>query len=78
MATQRLNQVPYGRQVLVKAVLTENPELAEKLLVMGIVSGATLEVLQAAPLGDPIRIKLLGYQLTLRLKEAESVEVTPL
>ena len=45
---------------------------------MGIVAGTMIEVMRAAPLGDPIRIKALGYELSLRLSEAESVEVQPL
>jgi Fe2+ transport system protein FeoA len=45
---------------------------------MGIVAGTIVEVLRIAPLGDPIKIKAMGYKLSLRKSEAASIEVTPL
>ena len=47
-----------------------------KLLSMGLVRGVTLEVLQIAPLGDPIEVTLRGYELSIRKDEAEMIEVT--
>lgn len=46
-----------------------------RLLDMGVVSGTSVEVVRAAPLGDPIEIKLKGYNLTLRKKEAANIQV---
>ncbi len=46
-----------------------------RLLDMGIVPGAPVKVERIAPLGDPIKIKLQGYDLSLRKAEARSVEV---
>jgi Fe2+ transport system protein FeoA len=46
-----------------------------RLLDMGVVSGTSVEVVRAAPLGDPIEIKLKGYNLTLRKQEAANIQV---
>jgi Fe2+ transport system protein FeoA len=46
-----------------------------RLLDMGLVSGSEIEMQGVAPLGDPIEIKIKGYNLSLRKEEAASVEV---
>lgn len=54
-----------------------NPEagIRMRLIDMGLIKGITLEVIRYAPLGDPIEIKLKGFNLSLRLSEAQSIEV---
>ena len=44
-----------------------------RLLDMGVVSGTEFEVKKKAPLGDPIQIKIMGYNLSLRKYEAETI-----
>jgi len=46
-----------------------------KLLSMGLVRGVTLEVLQVAPLGDPIEVGVLSYRLSLRKQEANILKL---
>lgn len=46
-----------------------------RMVEMGLVSGATVEVVRVAPLGDPIEVSLKGYQLSLRKREAAEVVV---
>lgn len=46
-----------------------------RLLDMGLVSGSEIEMQRVAPLGDPIEIKIKGYNLSLRKEEAARVEV---
>ena len=46
-----------------------------RLLDMGLVSGSEVEMQRVAPLGDPIEIKVKGYNLSLRKAEAASIEV---
>jgi Fe2+ transport system protein FeoA len=50
-------------------------ELSTKLLEMGLVEGQQVEVLFKAPFGDPIAVSVGDYVLSLRLEEAEWVEV---
>ncbi len=49
--------------------------LKRKLLDMGIIPGVLLEVVKLAPLGDPIEIKIKGYNLSLRKEEASQIIV---
>lgn len=49
--------------------------LKRRLMDMGLTKGAVLQVKKLAPLGDPIEIKIRGYELTLRKKECKCVEV---
>ncbi|MBR4786047.1 MAG: ferrous iron transport protein A [Fibrobacter sp.] len=46
-----------------------------KLLSMGLVRGVQIEVLQAAPLGDPIEVGVLSYRLSLRKEEANVLKL---
>lgn len=48
---------------------------ARRLMDMGVVRGARVEVVRAAPLGDPLEVRVRGYMLTLRRAEAEHIEV---
>ena len=43
---------------------------------MGFIPGADVEMIRAAPLLDPLEVKLLDYPVTLRRTEAHFVEVT--
>lgn len=46
-----------------------------RLLDMGLIPRTAVRVVKAAPMGDPIEIRIRGYELTLRLDEAEKIEV---
>ena len=46
-----------------------------RLLDMGLVSGSDVVMERVAPLGDPIEIKVKGYNLSLRKEEAASIQV---
>ncbi len=46
-----------------------------RILDMGIVKGAGIEIERVAPLGDPIEVKIKGYHLSLRKEEAANIYV---
>ena len=46
-----------------------------RLMEMGVIPGATMRVVKAAPLGDPIQVCLRDYHLALRRSEARSISV---
>lgn len=48
-------------------------EMSVKLMEMGCLPGETVEVERFAPLGDPIAIRVAGYQLCLRKNEASII-----
>jgi Fe2+ transport system protein FeoA len=70
-----LAKVPIGSRCRVAAVSGAD-SIAQRLMEMGLVEGAELQVVKLAPLGDPIQITVLGYHLTLRKTEAARVQVT--
>lgn len=49
--------------------------LRRRLLDMGLVRGAEIEMLKRAPLGDPIEYRVRGYHLSLRQTEARMIEI---
>jgi len=52
--------------------------LSLRLMEMGFVEGAQVQVLRRAPLGDPLHVRLGDYELSLRSSEAELVDVASL
>jgi Fe2+ transport system protein FeoA len=51
------------------------PEQRQRILEMGLTVGATFEVVRFAPLGDPLEIKVRGYHLSLRKREAAGIRI---
>jgi len=51
--------------------------LRQHFLDMGLIPGAVVTFLKTAPMGDPMQICVQGYSLTLRVSEAEDIEVSP-
>lgn len=51
------------------------PESRPRLMEMGLLVGTQVELVRFAPLGDPVEIKVRGYNLTLRKSEAEKIFV---
>ena len=49
--------------------------LRRRLLEMGFVNGATVQVVRRAPFGDPIEFRLRGYHLSLRSEQAAHVQI---
>ena len=49
--------------------------LRHRLLDMGLTPKTAVRVDKVAPMGDPIEIRVRGYELTLRVEEAEKIEV---
>ena len=53
-------------------------QLRQHFLDMGMIPGAVVSVVKYAPMGDPVELIVQGYKLTLRLADAEQVEVEQL
>lgn len=49
--------------------------IKRRIMDMGITKGVKIDVCKVAPLGDPIEIKVRGYQLSLRKEDAQMIEV---
>jgi Fe2+ transport system protein FeoA len=70
---KRLSDLRSGNTA--RIVSFEDNDLFLKLMEMGCVPGELVKVEQVAPLGDPISIAVAGYNLSLRLNEAENIFV---
>lgn len=58
--------------------LTGDAVLVQRLMEMGMLEGDEVEMIGAAPLGDPLEVRLGDSRLSLRRSEAARVEVQPL
>ena len=52
--------------------------LRQHFLDMGVIPGAEVTLVKLAPMGDPMELRIHGYELTLRLADAEKIDVQPL
>lgn len=73
-STTTLNALSYGTEARVVSVDGEGA-VARRLMEMGVVPGAPVCVIKAAPLGDPIEVRVRGYHLALRRAEAQTIQV---
>lgn len=69
-----IDRLPIGTDAVITAVGGEGA-LRCRLLDMGLIPKTKVVVKKIAPMGDPIEIRLRGYELTLRKEEAKEIEV---
>ena len=69
-----LKEVEVGQTVTVKKLQGQGAT-KRRIMDMGITKGVTVKVEKVAPLGDPIELKVRGYQLSIRKADAEMIEV---
>ena len=69
-----LRQVPVGGSAKVVKLYGEGA-VRRRIMDMGITKGIEVRVRKVAPLGDPIEVTVRGYELSLRLADAENIEV---
>lgn len=70
---RKLSELKAGQRAIIRNFT--NNDLFLKLMEMGCLPGEEITLEQVAPLGDPISISVSGYSLSLRLNEAEHIEV---
>lgn len=69
-----LKEVEVGQTVTVKKLQGQGAT-KRRIMDMGITKGVTVKVEKVAPLGDPIELKVRGYQLSIRKADAEMIEI---
>lgn len=69
-----LKELGIGQSAMICKVGGEGV-LRQHFLDMGMIPGAEITVVKFAPMGDPMELQIHGYELTLRLAEADQVEV---
>ncbi|WP_304962421.1 ferrous iron transport protein B [Paramuribaculum intestinale] len=72
----RLDELQTGQKAKIVKILGHGA-FRKRLIEMGFVKGHDIEVLLHAPLKDPIKYSIMGYEISLRRSEAHLVEVTP-
>lgn len=70
---KKLSEIKIGKKVMIKSFA--NDDIFLKLMEMGCLPGEIITVNQISPFKDPISIMVAGYQLSLRLNEAENIIV---
>ena len=69
-----LNQLKVGNSAVITTVGGDGA-LRCRLLDMGLIPHTRVTLQKVAPMGDPIEIRVRGYELTLRVEEAQKIEV---
>ncbi len=69
-----LDELAVGAGAIISNVAGHG-ERRNRLLDMGLVPGTYVKLEKLAPMGDPIELRLRGYELTLRREDAKSIEV---
>ena len=72
--TMRLSELNTGEKGVIVKVLGHGG-FRKRIVEMGFIKGKTVEVLLNAPLRDPIKYKVMGYEISLRRQEAEMIEI---
>ncbi len=73
----RLSELPTGSVGVIIKILGHGA-FRKRMIEMGFVKGREIKVMMAAPLRDPVKYELMGYEVSLRRVEADLVEVEPL
>ncbi len=76
MKIKKLSELQVGKTAIIHSF--EKDDIFIKLMEMGCIPGEEVKVEQVAPLGDPISITVSGYNLSLRINEAEKILVQEL
>ena len=71
-----LKELQIGKSAIVDAVGGAGA-LRQHFLDMGLIPGAEVTLVKLAPMGDPMELRIHGYELTLRLDDAAQITVTP-
>ena len=71
-----LNQLQIGKSAVVDTV-GGTGALRQHFLDMGLIPGAQVTLVKLAPMGDPMELRVHGYELTLRLEDAGRIGITP-
>lgn len=70
-----IKDLPAGKSATILKVGGEGA-LRQHFLDMGLIQGAEVTVIKYAPMGDPVELRIHSYELTIRLSDAEQIEVS--
>lgn len=73
----KLNGLKVGESAIITDIGGEGA-LRQHFLDMGVIPGAEVTVVKFAPMGDPMELQIHGYELTLRLADADKIDIEPI
>lgn len=71
----KLDTLEIGKDAVVASVTSDDRALRQHILDMGLTPGTEVTMMKYAPMGDPLEIRLRGYELTLRKDDAARIEL---
>ena len=71
----RLDTLEIGKDAVVASVASDDQALRQHILDMGLTPGTEVTMMKYAPMGDPLEIRLRGYELTLRKDDAARIDL---
>ena len=74
-ATMTLDRIAQGQDAIIASVDCVEPSLRKHILDMGLTPGTEVTFVKCAPMGDPMEVRLRGYELTLRKEDAAHIKV---
>jgi Fe2+ transport system protein FeoA len=69
-----LSQMKPGQSGRIEKI-NRDDEYMSRLMELGLIEGETVTFIKKAPLGDPIEIRILDYNLSIRRSEADSINI---
>lgn len=72
--TLKLDETKTGMTVRIDSL--DESTLKQRLMTMGLIPGTRVEILNSAPMGDPIALRLRSYNLAMRKDDAAKIHVT--
>ena len=70
-----LSELKVGKDAIIQSVNCEEISLRKHILDMGLTPGTEVTLVKVAPMGDPLEIRVRGYELTLRKDDASKIEL---
>ena len=71
-----LDKLPVGGSCILCQVGNQRGTVKRRLIDMGLTPGTEVKLVKIAPFGDPMELRLRGYELSLRKADAEMIEVS--
>ena len=71
-----LDELEIGKDAVVASVDCDEPSLRQHILDMGLTPGVEVTLMKRAPMGDPLEVRVRGYELTLRRADAAHIALT--
>ena len=73
--SKTLLDLEYGVDAVIMKISKCDPIIRQRLQDMGIGRGKKIRVIRSAPLGDPLEVNVMGYNLAIRKREAALLQV---